>query len=89
MPPVRSEDELNEPFDPDKLPPEPPEILENQRYISKLIQWGLEASKRERSRPHLVGMPVSPETLTAQRQARAASLLLPLGIPFWLLISGL
>jgi hypothetical protein len=40
MPPVRSEDELNEP------PPEPPEILdvfENQRYISQLIQWGLEA----------------------------------------------
>jgi hypothetical protein len=42
MPPVRSEDELNEPFDPDKPPPEPPDILdvfENQRYISKLIQW--------------------------------------------------
>jgi len=57
MPPVRSEDELNEPFDPDKPPPEPPDILdvfENQGYISKLIQWGLEASKRERSRPHLV-----------------------------------
>jgi hypothetical protein len=28
MPPVRSEDELNEPFDPDKPPPEPPEILD-------------------------------------------------------------
>jgi hypothetical protein len=44
MPPVRSEDKLNEPFDPDKPPPEPPEILdvfENQRYISKLIQWHL------------------------------------------------
>jgi hypothetical protein len=44
---VRSEDELNEPFDPDKPPPEPPEILdvfENQRYISKLIEWSLEAS---------------------------------------------
>jgi hypothetical protein len=30
-------------FDPDKLPPEPPEILdvfENQRYICKVIQWG-------------------------------------------------
>jgi len=58
MPPVRSEDEdTNEPFDPDEPPPEPPETLnvfENQRYISKLIQWGFEASKRERSRPHLV-----------------------------------
>ena len=28
MPPVRSEDELNEPFDPDKPPSEPPEILD-------------------------------------------------------------
>jgi hypothetical protein len=58
MPPVRSEDELNEPFDPDKPPPEPPtdifDTFESQRYFSKLIQWGLEASKRERSRPHLV-----------------------------------
>jgi hypothetical protein len=58
MPPVRSEDDdSNEPFDPDKPPPEPPDILdafENQRYISKLIQWDLEASKRERRRPHLV-----------------------------------
>lgn len=57
MPPVCSEDELNEPFDPDKPPPDPPEILdlfESQRYFSKLIQWGLEASKRQRSRPHLV-----------------------------------
>jgi hypothetical protein len=42
MPPVRSEDELNEPFDPDKPPSEPPEILdlfESQRYFSNLIQW--------------------------------------------------
>jgi hypothetical protein len=48
---------LDEPFDPDKPPPEPPEILdlfEVQRYTSKLIQWGLEASKRERSQPRLV-----------------------------------
>jgi hypothetical protein len=48
---------LDEPFDPDKPPPEPPEVFdffEMQRYTSKLIQWGLEASKRERSRPHLV-----------------------------------
>jgi hypothetical protein len=57
---------LNEPFDPDKPPPEPPEILdvfENQRYISKLVQWSLEASnyKRERSRPHLV------ETMTTRK----------------------
>ena len=67
MPPVRSEDELNEPFDPDKLPPEPPEILdvfENQRYISKLIQWSLEASKRERSWPHLVECDDDPEAGT-------------------------
>jgi hypothetical protein len=28
MPPVRSEDELNEPFDPEKPPPEPPDILD-------------------------------------------------------------
>jgi len=37
--------------------PEPPEtldIFEHERYISKLIHWGLEASQRERSRPHLV-----------------------------------
>jgi hypothetical protein len=58
MPPVRSEnDDQDEPFDPDKPPPDPPEILdllESQRYFSKLIQWGLEASKRQRSRPHLV-----------------------------------
>jgi hypothetical protein len=57
MPPVRSEDDdPNEPFDPDEPPPEPPEtlnVLEHQRYISKLIHWGLEASERERSRPHL------------------------------------
>jgi hypothetical protein len=41
MPPGRSEDELNEPFGPDKPPPEPPEILdvfENQSAnITKLI----------------------------------------------------
>jgi len=51
------DDDEDEPFDPDKPPTNPPEILdvfENQRYISKLLQWGLEASKRERSRPHLV-----------------------------------
>ena len=59
MPPVCSEDDNldNAPFDPDKAPPDPPQTLnmfENQRYISKLIQWGLEASKRDRSRPHLV-----------------------------------
>ena len=58
MPPVRSEDDdPNEPFDPDEPPREPPEtlnVLEHQLYISKLIQWGCEASKRERSRPHLV-----------------------------------
>lgn len=58
MPPVRSEDDdPNEPFDPDEPPPEPPDTLdlvEIQRYTSKLIEWGLEASKRERSRPHLV-----------------------------------
>ena len=58
MPPVRSEDDdPNEPFDPDEGSPEPPDtlnILEHQRYIRKLIQWGIEASDRERSRPHLV-----------------------------------
>ena len=58
MPPVRSgDDDPNEPFDPDEPPPEPPEtlnVLEHQRYISKLIHWGLEASRLERSRPHLV-----------------------------------
>ena len=31
------------------------DAFENQRYISKLIQWSLEASKHERRRPHLVG----------------------------------
>jgi len=43
--------------DPDEPPPEPPEtlnVLEHQRYISKLIRWSFEASRRERSRPHLV-----------------------------------
>ena len=60
MPPVRSEDDdPNEPFDPDEPPPEPQEtlnVLEHQRYISRLIHWGFEASKRERNRPHLVDM---------------------------------
>jgi hypothetical protein len=55
----RSEDDDSDsaPFDPDKAPTDPPEtlnIFENQRYISKLIQWGLEASERDQSRPHLV-----------------------------------
>jgi len=54
MPAVRSEDEdPDEPFNPDEPPPEPHETLnalEHQRYISKLIHWGFEASKRERSR---------------------------------------
>jgi hypothetical protein len=58
MPPIRSEDEdPNEPFDPDEPLPDPPDDLsffEMERYTSKLIQWGLEASKRARSRPHLV-----------------------------------
>jgi len=58
MPRVRSEeDDPSELFDPDEPPPDPPEtldIFEHERYISKLIQWGLEASQRERSRPHLV-----------------------------------
>src|SRR5215469_16559289 len=59
MSPVCSEDDDSDsaPFDPDKAPPDPPEtldIFENQRYISKLIQWGLEASKREQSRPPFV-----------------------------------
>jgi len=63
-PPARSEDELNEPFDPDKPLPEPPEILdllELQRYTSKLIQGSLAASKRERSQPHLVERDYDPE----------------------------
>jgi len=59
MPPVCSEDDDSDsaPFDPDKPPPDPPETLdvfENQRYISKLIQWALEASERRRSRPLLI-----------------------------------
>ncbi len=41
MPAVRSEDDdPNKPFDPSEPPPEPPEtlnVLEHQRYISKLI----------------------------------------------------
>ena len=57
-PSVCSDDDASDsPFDPDKAPPDPPEtlnIFENQRYISKLIQWSLEASERRRSRPHLV-----------------------------------
>jgi hypothetical protein len=55
--PGQEDDDLNKPFDPDEPPPEPPEtlnILEHQRYISKLIHWGFEAADRERSRPHLV-----------------------------------
>lgn len=58
MPPVLSEDDdPNEPFDPDQPPPGPPEtfnVLGYERYISKLIHWSFEASKLERSRPHLV-----------------------------------
>jgi len=58
MPPVRPEDDNpNEPFDPDGPLPEPTQslnLLAHQRYISKLILWGFEASKRQRSRPHLV-----------------------------------
>jgi len=59
MPPVCSEgdDSDSAPFDPDKAPLDPPEtldVVENQRYISRLIQWGLEASERRRTRPHLV-----------------------------------
>jgi hypothetical protein len=65
MPPIRSEDDdPNEPFDPDELPPEPSETinaLEHQRYISKLIHWGIEASKHEQSRPHLVERDKDPE----------------------------
>lgn len=91
MPPVRSEDDdPNGPFDPDEPPPEPPEtlnVLKHHRYISKLIQWGFEASKRERSRPHLVERdddedgtsrplsrtPVSRETPAVQPRSRIAS----------------
>jgi hypothetical protein len=59
MPPVCSEDDDSDsaPFDPDRGPPDPTDTLdvsENQRYVSKLIHWGLEASKHRRSRPHLV-----------------------------------
>jgi hypothetical protein len=64
MPKVQSEEELDEPFDPDEPPPEPPEVtdlFESQCYFSKLIQWGLEASKRERSRPHSVELDDDPE----------------------------
>lgn len=65
MPPISSEDEdPNEPSDPNEPPPEPPETLnalEHQRYVSKLIHWGFEASKHERSRPHLVERDNGPE----------------------------
>lgn len=54
MPPVCSEDDDSDraPFDPDKALRDAPEMLdvfENQRYISKLIQWCLEAPERSRS----------------------------------------
>jgi hypothetical protein len=66
MPQVHSEDDdPNEPFDPDEPPPEPPEnfnALEYQLYISKLIHWAFEASKREQSRPHLVERDEDPES---------------------------
>jgi hypothetical protein len=42
--------------DPD-LPPEPPDnagLFEVQRYVSQLIEYGLDASRRERKRPKLV-----------------------------------
>jgi hypothetical protein len=45
-------------------------IFEHQRYISKLIQWGFEASERERSRPHLVER--DNETFTQRGQAAQA-----------------
>jgi len=65
--PARSEDaDFDDPFPPDKPPPEPPDIVnvfETERYISKLIQWGLEASQRERSRPHLVEKDEDGETV--------------------------
>lgn len=59
MPPVRSDDAddfEDAPFDPER-PPEPPDTLdlfENQRFISKLIEWGFESSKHEGSKPRLV-----------------------------------
>lgn len=59
MPPACSddEDELDgAPFDPER-PREPPETLELfdvERYVSKLIEWGLESTKRERRNPRLV-----------------------------------
>jgi hypothetical protein len=65
MPSVSDEDECDEPFDPEKPPPEPPEILdffECEFYTSKLIQWAFEASKRARSRPHLVEGDDDPES---------------------------
>src|SRR5437879_393165 len=65
MPPVRPEDDdPSEPFDPDEPRPEPPQtlnVLEHQRYISKLIHWSFEATKRERSRPQWVEPDVNPE----------------------------
>ena len=66
MPPVRSDDydEFNDtPFDPETSP-EPPETLdffEVQRYVSKLIEWGFESSKHERSKPRLVESNNDPE----------------------------
>jgi len=66
MPPDRSDDEdEDKSFDPDKPPPEPPEIhdfSESELYTSKLIQWAFEAAKRERSRPHLVEGGEDPES---------------------------
>jgi hypothetical protein len=66
MPAARSDDEdEDKSFDPEKPPPEPPETLdffESQLYTSKLIQWAFEASKRERSRPHLVEGDDDPES---------------------------
>lgn len=57
MPPVRSEEDPNAPFDPDQPPPDPPgtfNVPEYERYMSKLIHWSFEASKRERGGPHSV-----------------------------------
>jgi len=59
MPTVRSDDADgcdDAQFDPEK-PPEPPEaldLLELQRYVSKLTEWGFESAKHERSKPRLV-----------------------------------
>lgn len=40
----------------------------SQRYISKLIQWGLEASKRRRSRPHLVERDDDEQRILTEKQ---------------------